>query len=128
MSWPMGSDNDNGQKMVIAVAVDGSCPRGRPGLWSVRVKLQAMYARGIRIDVRSTPPPDRPHVVVAGGMRLETQVLDEARTRVIALGLRPDQRGERFVARGRQAVRFLLDGIVRLPDDWEVYVADSLVS
>ena len=39
----------------------------------------------------------------------------------------PDEDGNKFVARGDDAIRFWTEGIATLPDEWDIFVPDDLV-
>jgi len=39
----------------------------------------------------------------------------------------PAEDGNKFVARGDDAIRFWTEGLATLPDDWDLYVPDDLV-
>jgi superfamily II DNA or RNA helicase len=60
-------------------------------------------------------------------IRVDIAAQQEAASKLAALGLRPDESGQGFVANGDQAIRFWSDGLAELPEDWDLFVPEDLV-
>src|SRR6201999_3483498 len=69
------------------------------------------------------PPPNRR----ARCIRCDIAAQQEAAAKLRSLGLVPDEDGNKFVARGDDAIRFWTEGIGSLPDQWDTFVPDDLV-
>lgn len=71
-------------------------------------------------------PPDGKNLRVRC-YRCDIAAQQDAVSKLLELGLRPDESGEMFVANGDDAIRFWSDGIATLPETWSLYVPDDLV-
>ncbi len=119
-------------------------------LIEARVSLRAAY-EDTEIDVRAdgmTPPvivkPPKAH----GGdeeeeftrgprrvradkratvIRCDIAAQQEATSKLRALGLKADEDGQGFVARGDDALQFWTEAVGALPDDWDLFIPDDLV-
>jgi superfamily II DNA or RNA helicase len=85
----------------------------------------AVRADGISPPVIIKPPEEGQKR--ARCIRCDIAAQQAAAERLRALGLRPDDTGQYFVANGEQAVKFWSEGIGSLPEDWDLYVPDDLV-
>jgi superfamily II DNA or RNA helicase len=102
-------------------------------LVAANVSLFAAYG-DVEIQVRAdgiTPPllfraPEegqrRPRCI-----RVDIAAQQDAAEKLAALGLRPDESGQAFVATGDHAIRFWSEGLAELPDEWDLFVPDDLV-
>jgi superfamily II DNA or RNA helicase len=119
-------------------------------LIEARVSLRAAY-EDVEIDVRAdgmTPPvivkppkadgadedeePTRgPRRVRADKratvIRCDIAAQQEATSKLRALGLKADEDGQGFVARGDDALQFWTEAVGALPDDWDLFIPDDLV-
>jgi superfamily II DNA or RNA helicase len=120
-------------------------------LTEAQVSLRAAY-EDVEIDVRAdgmtlpviVKPPQGPPAPVAGAsspppptnahasrrarcIRCDIAAQQEAAAKLRSLGLVPDEDGNKFVARGDDAIRFWTEGIGSLPDEWDTFVPDDLV-
>ena len=119
-------------------------------LTEARVSLRAAYG-DIEIDVRAdgmTPPvivrppkassadeeeeftrgprrvrPDKRATV----MRCDIAAQQEATSKLRALGLKADEDGQTFIARGDDALQFWTEAVGALPEDWDLFIPDDLV-
>ena len=60
-------------------------------------------------------------------IRVDIAAQQEAAGKLRDLGLVPAEDGNKFVARGDDAIRFWTEGITQLPEDWDIFVPDDLV-
>jgi superfamily II DNA or RNA helicase len=60
-------------------------------------------------------------------IRCDIAAQQEAAAKLRDLGLVPDEDGNKFIARGDDAIRFWTEGIATLPDQWDIFVPDDLV-
>jgi superfamily II DNA or RNA helicase len=116
-------------------------------LVEAQVSLRAAY-EDVEIDVRADgmtlpvivkPPtaPSGPRARADGGpsgngkrakcIRCDIAAQQAAAARLRDLGLVPDEDGNKFVARGDDAIRFWTEGIGSLPETWDIFVPDDLV-
>jgi superfamily II DNA or RNA helicase len=109
-------------------------------LVDAQVSLRAAY-EDVEIDVRAdgmTLPvivkPPAPGTQGKSGaakrarcIRCDIAAQQVAAAKLRDLGLVPDEDGNKFVARGDEAIRFWTDGIASLPDQWDIFVPDDLV-
>lgn len=120
-------------------------------LIEARVSLRAAY-EDVEIDVRAdgmTPPVivKPPKVVGAAEeeeeftrgprrvradkratvIRCDIAAQQEATSKLRALGLKADEDGQGFVARGDDALQFWTEAVGALPDDWDLFIPDDLV-
>jgi superfamily II DNA or RNA helicase len=85
----------------------------------------AVRADGISPPVIIKPPEEGQKR--ARCIRCDIAAQQAAAERLKALGLRPDETGQYFVAQGEQAIKFWSEGIGSLPEDWDLFVPDDLV-
>jgi superfamily II DNA or RNA helicase len=85
----------------------------------------AVRADGISPPVIIKPPEEGQKR--ARCIRCDIAAQQAAAERLRALGLRPDDTGQYFIANGEQAVKFWSEGIGSLPEDWDLFVPDELV-
>ncbi len=115
-------------------------------LTEARVSLRAAYD-DVEIDVRAdgmTPPvlvkPPRagdgddeggprrlPASKRATVIRCDIAAQQEATSSLRSLGLKADEDGMGFVARGDDALQFWTEAVGSLPDDWDLFIPDDLV-
>jgi len=117
-------------------------------LTEVHVSLRAAYDDS-EIDVRAdgmTPPvlvkPPRsafaededsagarrlPAAKRATVIRCDIAAQQEATSSLQALGLRADEDGMGFIARGDDAIQFWTEAVGSLPEDWDLFIPDDLV-
>ncbi|HEY8087662.1 MAG TPA: SNF2-related protein, partial [Polyangiaceae bacterium] len=102
-------------------------------LVEAQVSLRAAY-EDVEIDVRAdgmTVPvivkPPEGTSKRARCIRCDIAAQQAAAARLRDLGLVPDEDGNKFVARGDEAIRFWTEGLATLPEDWDRYVPDDLV-
>ncbi len=120
-------------------------------LVEAQVSLRAAY-EDVEIDVRADgmtlpvivkPPPapapsaNGPRPRGEGGptmsgkrakcIRCDIAAQQAAAARLRDLGLVPEEDGNKFIARGDDAIRFWTEGIGSLPDQWDIFVPDDLV-
>jgi superfamily II DNA or RNA helicase len=122
--------------------------RAGGSLTEARVSLRAAYD-DVEIDVRAdgmTPPvlvkPPRaagegdddsggPRRLAASKratvIRCDIAAQQQATTSLRALGLKADEDGMGFVARGDDAIQFWTEAVGSLPDDWDLFIPDDLV-
>jgi superfamily II DNA or RNA helicase len=121
--------------------------RAGGSLTEARVSLRAAYD-DVEIDVRAdgmTPPvlvkppkgdvddePDHgPRRVPASKratvLRCDIAAQQEATSRLSSLGLKPDEDGMGFVARGDDALQFWTEAVGSLPEEWDLFIPDDLV-
>ena len=60
-------------------------------------------------------------------VRVDIAAQQDAASKLLALGLMPDESGQGFMARGDQALRFWTEGLAELPEDWDLFVPEDLV-
>jgi superfamily II DNA or RNA helicase len=85
----------------------------------------AVRADGISPPVIIKPPEEGQKR--ARCIRCDIAAQQAAAERLKALGLRPDDTGQYFVAQGEHAIKFWSEGIGSLPEDWDLFVPDDLV-
>jgi superfamily II DNA or RNA helicase len=103
-------------------------------LVEAQVSLRAAY-EDVEIDVRAdgmtlpviVKPPGPGSTKRARCIRCDIAAQQEAASRLRDLGLVPAEDGNKFVARGDDAIRFWTEGIGTLPEDWDIFVPDDLV-
>ncbi len=107
--------------------------RAGGSLVEAHVELHAAYGDE-EIQVRAdgiTPPvitqPPEEGMKRARCIRVDIAAQQDAANKLVALGLRPDETGQQFVARGDAAIRFWSEGLAELPDDWDLFVPEDLV-
>ncbi len=71
--------------------------------------------RRVRADKRATV------------IRCDIAAQQEATSKLRALGLKADEDGQGFVARGDDALQFWTEAVGALPDDWDLFIPDDLV-
>jgi superfamily II DNA or RNA helicase len=85
----------------------------------------AVRADGISLPVLIQPPEEG--MKRARCIRVDIAAQQEAATKLEALGLRPDETGQAFMATGDAAIRFWSEGLAELPDTWDLFVPEDLV-
>jgi len=122
--------------------------RAGGALTEARVSLRAAYD-DVEIDVRAdgmTPPvlvkPPRassgdedegagPRRLAASKratvIRCDIAAQQEATNNLRALGLKADEDGMGFIARGDDAIQFWTEAVGSLPEDWDLFIPDDLV-
>jgi superfamily II DNA or RNA helicase len=123
--------------------------RAGGALTEARVSLRAAYD-DVEIDIRAdgmTPPvlvkPPRasssdvdddgggPRRLAASKratvIRCDIAAQQEATNSLRALGLKADEDGMGFVARGDDAIQFWTEAVGSLPEDWDLFIPDDLV-
>ncbi|HHH28173.1 MAG TPA: DEAD/DEAH box helicase, partial [Polyangiaceae bacterium] len=60
-------------------------------------------------------------------VRVDIAAQQDAVSKLLDLGLSPDEAGEHFVARGDGALRFWTEGLAELPETWDLFVPEHLV-
>ncbi len=119
-------------------------------LTEARVSLRAAY-EDVEIDVRAdgmTPPvivkPPKAHDAEdeeeltrgprrvradkrATVIRCDIAAQQEAASKLRALGLKADEDGQGFVARGDDALQFWTEAVGALPEEWDLFIPDDLV-
>ncbi|MBX3186962.1 MAG: DEAD/DEAH box helicase [Labilithrix sp.] len=118
-------------------------------LTEARVSLRAAY-EDVELDVRAdgmTPPVLVKPPRVSGGdaddeasgprrlaaskratvIRCDIAAQQEATSALRALGLKADEDGMGFVARGDDALQFWTEAVGSLPEDWDLFIPDDLV-
>ncbi len=103
-------------------------------LTDAQVSLRAAY-EDFEIDVRAdgmtvpviVEPPDPGSTKRAKCIRCDIAAQQDATSRLRDLGLVPAEDGNKFVARGDEAIRFWTEGIANLPENWDIFVPDDLV-
>jgi superfamily II DNA or RNA helicase len=107
--------------------------RAGGSLIDAQVQLFAAYgeeeievrADGISLPVIIQPPEEG--MKRARCIRVDIAAQQQAAAKLNALGLKPDETGESFVASGDAAIRFWSEGLAELPDDWDLFVPEDLV-
>jgi superfamily II DNA or RNA helicase len=82
-------------------------------------------ADGISLPVLIQPPMEGQKK--ARCIRVDIVAQQDAAEKLAALGLRPDETGQSFVATGDAAIRFWSEGLAELPDTWDLFVPEDLV-
>jgi superfamily II DNA or RNA helicase len=107
--------------------------RAGGSLMEASVSLFAAYS-DVELPVRAdgiTPPviikPPQEGSKRAKCIRVDIQAQQEAVSRLLALGLRPDEAGLTFVAHGDNALRLWTEGLAELPETWDLFVPEHLV-
>ncbi|MCW5836489.1 MAG: SNF2 helicase associated domain-containing protein, partial [Labilithrix sp.] len=119
-------------------------------LTEARVSLRAAY-EDVEIDVRAdgmTPPVIvKPPKVTAADeeeelgrgprrvradkratvIRCDIAAQQEATSKLRALGLKADEDGQVFLARGDDALQFWTEAVGALPEEWDLFIPDDLV-
>jgi superfamily II DNA or RNA helicase len=103
-------------------------------LTDAQVSLRAAY-EDFEIDVRAdgmtvpviVKPPEARSTKRAKCIRCDIAAQQVAATKLRELGLVPAEDGNKFVARGDDAIRFWTEGIAMLPEQWDIFVPDDLV-
>ncbi len=115
-------------------------------LVEAQVSLRAAY-EDVEIDVRADgmtlPVIVKPPAAAGSGGRAESGASNTSRrarcircdiaaqqdaaAKLRDLGLVPAEDGNKFVARGDEAIRFWTEGIGSLPEQWDIFVPDDLV-
>lgn len=60
-------------------------------------------------------------------IRCDIAAQQEATNKLKALGLKADEDGQSFIARGDDALQFWTEAVGALPDDWDLFIPDDLV-
>ena len=60
-------------------------------------------------------------------VRVDIAAQQEAVSKLLDLGLSPDEAGEHFVARADAALSFWTEGLAELPETWDLFVPEHLV-
>lgn len=107
--------------------------RAGGSLIEASVSLFAAYGEE-EIQVRAdgiTPPviiqPPAEGAKRARCIRVDIAAQQDAAEKLAALGLKPDETGQTFVATGDAAIRFWSEGLAELPDTWDLFVPEDLV-
>jgi superfamily II DNA or RNA helicase len=107
--------------------------RAGGSLVEAHVQLWAAYGDE-EVQVRAdgiTPPvlvqPPEEGMKRARCIRVDIAAQQDAAKKLAALGLRPDETGQGFVANGDAAIRFWSEGLAELPEDWDLFVPEDLV-
>jgi superfamily II DNA or RNA helicase len=102
-------------------------------LTEAQVSLRAAY-EDVEIDVRAdgmTMPvivkPPLEGSKRARCIRCDIAAQQDAAGKLRSLGLVPDEDGNKFIARGDDAMQFWTEGIGTLPEEWDLFVPDDLV-
>lgn len=85
----------------------------------------AVRADGISPPVIIKPPEEGQKR--ARCIRCDIAAQQAATEKLRALGLKPDESGQYFVATGDSAIKFWSEGVGSLPDDWDLFVPEDLV-
>jgi superfamily II DNA or RNA helicase len=85
----------------------------------------AVRADGISLPVLIQPPEEG--MKRARCIRVDIAAQQDAAGKLLALGLKPDETGQGFVAQGDAAIRFWSEGLAELPEDWDLFVPEDLV-
>ncbi|MGD0677833.1 MAG: SNF2-related protein, partial [Polyangiaceae bacterium] len=99
-----------------------------------QVSLRAAY-EDVEVDVRAdgmtlpviVRPPEPGSAKRARCIRCDIAAQQAAAAKLRDLGLVPAEDGNKFTARGDEAIRFWTEGIGSLPEDWDIFVPDDLV-
>jgi superfamily II DNA or RNA helicase len=97
------------------------------------VTLTAVYgdvevpvrADGISPPVIIRPPPEGQKRFRC--IRCDIPAQQAATERLAALGLVPDETGQKFVGQGQRAIKFWSEGLGTLPEEWDLFVPEDLV-
>jgi superfamily II DNA or RNA helicase len=124
--------------------------RAGGSLTEAHVSLRAAY-EDVEIDVRAdgmTPPVIVKPPKASGGeeeeeytrgprrvradrratvIRCDIASQQEATSKLRALGLKADEDGQTFIARGDDALQFWTEAVGALPEDWDLFIPDDLV-
>ncbi|MFT3770059.1 MAG: SNF2-related protein [Minicystis sp.] len=107
--------------------------RAGGSLIEASVSLFAAYGE-LEIQVRAdgiTPPviiqPPEEGMKKARCIRVDIAAQQDAASKLLSLGLKPDETGQTFVATGDAAIRFWSEGLAELPDTWDLFVPEDLV-
>ena len=103
-------------------------------LLEAQVSLRAAY-EDTEVDVRAdgmtlpviVKPPEPGSGKRARCIRCDIAAQQSAAANLRELGLVPAEDGNKFIARGDDAMRFWTEGIGSLPDDWDIFVPDDLI-
>jgi superfamily II DNA or RNA helicase len=124
---------DLGQIAEVVDLVPTFRMRAGGSLVEAHVELHAAYGDE-EIQVRAdgiTPPilvqPPEEGMKRARCVRVDIAAQQDAAGKLGALGLRPDETGQMFVANGDAAIRFWSEGLAELPDEWDLFVPEDLV-
>ncbi len=124
---------DLGQIAEVVDLVPTFRMRAGGSLVEAHVELHAAYGDE-EIQVRAdgiTPPilvqPPEEGMKRARCVRVDIAAQQDAAGKLGALGLRPDETGQMFVANGDAAIRFWSEGLAELPDTWDLFVPEDLV-
>jgi superfamily II DNA or RNA helicase len=85
----------------------------------------AVRADGMSLPLLIQPPEEgmkRPRCT-----RVDIAAQQDAAGKLLALGLRPDETGQGFIAAGDAAIQFWSEGLAELPDNWDLFVPEDLV-
>jgi superfamily II DNA or RNA helicase len=102
-------------------------------LVDARVTLTAVYGEtevAVRADGISPPviiKQPEPGQKRFRCIRCDIAAQQAAAERLSALGLRPDETGQSFVADGDRAIKFWSEGLGTLPEEWDLFVPEALV-
>jgi superfamily II DNA or RNA helicase len=103
-------------------------------LTEAQVSLRAAYEDteiDVRADGMTTPvivkPPEPGSSKRARCIRTDIAAQQEAVGILRNLGLIPAEDGNKFIARGDDAIQFWTEGIGTLPESWDLFVPDDLV-
>jgi superfamily II DNA or RNA helicase len=88
----------------------------------VIVKPPAATGSGGRAESGSSPASRRARCI-----RCDIAAQQDAAAKLRDLGLVPAEDGNKFIARGDEAIRFWTEGIGSLPEQWDIFVPDDLV-
>jgi superfamily II DNA or RNA helicase len=107
--------------------------RAGGSLVEAHVELHAAYedeeiqvrADGISLPILIQPPKEGQKR--ARCIRVDIAAQQDAASKLVALGLRPDETGQQFIAQGDAAIRFWSEGLAELPDTWDLFVPEDLV-
>jgi superfamily II DNA or RNA helicase len=107
--------------------------RAGGSLMEASVSLFAAY-NDVEMPVRAdgiTPPviikPPQEGSKRAKCIRVDIPAQQDAASKLIALGLSPDEAGVAFVAHGDAALKLWTEGLAELPDNWDLFVPEHLV-
>ncbi|HEY6722633.1 MAG TPA: SNF2-related protein [Polyangiaceae bacterium] len=107
--------------------------RAAGSLTEAEVSLKASYG-DVEVEVRAdgiSPPviilPPEEGQKRAKCIRCDIAAQQNAVQLLLARGLEADEGGERFIAKGEDAIHFWSEGVGSLPEDWDLYVPEDLV-
>jgi len=107
--------------------------RATGSLTEAEVSLKASYG-DVEVEVRAdgiSPPviilPPEEGQKRAKCIRCDIAAQQKAVELLLARGLDADEGGERFIAKGEDAIHFWSEGVGSLPEDWDLYVPEDLV-